>query len=42
MIEVHPNPALAWSDGAQSLKPDRFAALMAELRLLAAAVGRTL
>jgi 3-deoxy-7-phosphoheptulonate synthase len=40
MIEVHPNPARAWSDGAQSLTPERFAKLMAELRLIAAAVGR--
>ncbi len=42
MIEVHPNPALAWSDGAQSLNPDRFAALMADLRALAPLLGRTL
>ena len=40
MIEVHPNPARAWSDGAQSLTPERFAKLMADLRLIAAAVGR--
>jgi 3-deoxy-7-phosphoheptulonate synthase len=42
IIEVHPNPELAMSDGAQSLRPARFAELMAELRLLAQAVGRTL
>jgi 3-deoxy-7-phosphoheptulonate synthase len=42
MIEVHPNPEAALSDGAQSLKPERFAALMHSLRPIAEAVGRTL
>ena len=42
MVEVHPNPDLAWSDGAQSLRPGRFADLMAELKPLAAVIGRTL
>jgi 3-deoxy-7-phosphoheptulonate synthase len=42
MIEVHPNPAGALSDGAQSLRPDRFADLMRRTRAVAAAVGRTL
>jgi 3-deoxy-7-phosphoheptulonate synthase len=42
IIEVHPNPEIALSDGAQSLKPARFAALMESLRPIAAAVGRTL
>jgi 3-deoxy-7-phosphoheptulonate synthase len=42
IIEVHPHPEQALSDGAQSLKPERFAALVADLRRLAAAVGRTL
>ncbi len=42
MIEVHPHPELALSDGSQSLRPERFAALVAELRILAPAVGRTL
>lgn len=41
MIEVHPNPALALSDGGQSLRPDRFASLMERVRAVAAAVGRT-
>ncbi len=41
IIEVHPNPAEAVSDGEQSLKPRRFAELMAEVRLVAEAVGRT-
>jgi len=40
VIEVHPHPEQALSDGAQSLKPERFAALMDELRLVAEAVGR--
>jgi 3-deoxy-7-phosphoheptulonate synthase len=42
MIEVHPNPEAALSDGAQSLKPERFAALMQSLQPIAEAVGRTL
>ena len=40
MLEVHPDPSHAWSDGAQSLTPQRFTQLMAELRLIAKAVGR--
>jgi 3-deoxy-7-phosphoheptulonate synthase len=42
MVEVHPNPAEAWSDGEQSLKPQRFVEMMAELKLVAEAVGRTI
>ncbi|HEY66865.1 MAG: 3-deoxy-7-phosphoheptulonate synthase [Chloroflexi bacterium] len=42
IIEVHPHPEEALSDGAQSLKPARFAALMRSLRPIAAAVERTL
>jgi 3-deoxy-7-phosphoheptulonate synthase len=42
MIEVHPRPDEALSDGAQSLKPERFAELMGSLRRLAPAVGRTI
>jgi 3-deoxy-7-phosphoheptulonate synthase len=42
IIEVHPRPQEALSDGAQSLRLDRFSSLMQELRPLAAAVGRTL
>jgi 3-deoxy-7-phosphoheptulonate synthase len=41
LIEVHPNPDKAVSDGAQSLFPDQFAKLMDELRIIAPAVGRT-
>ena len=40
MIEVHPNPSKAWSDGAQSLTFQRFGNLMKELRTVAGAVGR--
>ena len=42
MIEVHPNPAEALSDGAQSLKPEKFAQLVREFKAVAAAVGRAL
>jgi len=42
MIEMHPHPEEAFSDGAQSLKPTRFAALMAELRPLLDVLGKTL
>jgi 3-deoxy-7-phosphoheptulonate synthase len=42
MIEVHPRPDEAMSDGAQSLKPETFVKLMAELKLVAKAVGRQL
>ena len=42
MIEVHPRPEQAVSDGAQSLKPARFEELMRNLRPIAAAVGRSL
>jgi 3-deoxy-7-phosphoheptulonate synthase len=42
LVEVHPRPAEALSDGAQSLRVDRFAQLMEELRPIAAAVGRCL
>jgi 3-deoxy-7-phosphoheptulonate synthase len=40
IIEVHSHPEDAKSDGAQSLLPANFAALMGELRVLAKAVGR--
>ncbi|HBG92869.1 MAG: 3-deoxy-7-phosphoheptulonate synthase [Nitrospirae bacterium GWF2_44_13] len=40
LIEVHTNPENAMSDGEQSLKPDAFKKLMAELKLIAKAVGR--
>lgn len=40
MIEVHNDPDHALCDGAQSLRPERFATLMEELKPIAAAVGR--
>jgi 3-deoxy-7-phosphoheptulonate synthase len=42
MVEVHRNPAEAWSDGAQSLFPKQFSALMTSLRPIAEAVGKSL
>jgi len=42
LVEMHENPAVAWSDGAQSLYPEGFEALMAALAPVAAAVGRQL
>lgn len=42
IIEVHPDPEHASSDGPQSLKPEKFEALMAKLALFAQADGRTL
>ncbi|MFO5492252.1 MAG: 3-deoxy-7-phosphoheptulonate synthase, partial [Cuspidothrix sp.] len=40
MIEVHPNPKKALSDGPQSLTPDAFDQLMSELAVIGKAVGR--
>ncbi len=40
LVEVHPNPAEAWSDGAQQLTLDAFARLMLEIRPFIAAAGR--
>ena len=40
LIEVHPNPAEAWSDGAQQLTLDGFSRLMEELKPFVAAAGR--
>jgi 3-deoxy-7-phosphoheptulonate synthase len=42
IVEVHPNPAAAFSDGPQSLTLPNFAELMERLRAVAAAVGRSL
>ncbi len=42
IVEVHPNPAEALSDGGQSLKPERFAALVRQVAAIAEAVGRSL
>lgn len=42
IIEVHEDPAHAWSDGAQSLKPEKYADLVSKARAIAKVVGRTL
>ena len=42
IVEVHPNPDKAASDGAQTLFPERFAKLVEEMRLIATAVGRSI
>ena len=42
MVEVHPKPEEALSDGPQALLPLRFSRLMADLKRVAEAVGRTL
>ena len=41
MVEVHPDPENAASDGAQSLYPEQFGELMGQLRVMAPAIGRT-
>lgn len=42
IIEVHPRPEEAFSDGVQSLKPKRFAQLVGEMKIIAEAVGRSI
>lgn len=42
MVEVHPHPEKAWSDGDQSLTPRGFSQLMREIEPIARAVGRSL
>jgi 3-deoxy-7-phosphoheptulonate synthase len=42
MVEVHPKPEEALSDGPQALRPERFAQMVGELRKVAEAVGRSL
>jgi 3-deoxy-7-phosphoheptulonate synthase len=42
IIEAHPNPEKALSDGKQSLYPEQLAKLMEELRPLCKALGREL
>ena len=42
IVEVHPDPDRALSDGAQSLRPAQFQELMSQLRMIAPAVGRTI
>lgn len=40
IVEVHPHPELATSDGAQSLKPEKFADMVRQVRAIAEAMGR--
>jgi 3-deoxy-7-phosphoheptulonate synthase len=40
IVEVHPNPDYAMSDGAQSLYPDQFEKMMRDIEVLAPVVGR--
>jgi 3-deoxy-7-phosphoheptulonate synthase len=42
LVEVHPDPDHALSDGAQSLRPGQFGELMSQLRMIVPAVGRTI
>ncbi|HEX6894693.1 MAG TPA: 3-deoxy-7-phosphoheptulonate synthase, partial [Bryobacteraceae bacterium] len=41
IVEVHQDPDNALSDGAQSLRPQQFADMMQQLRMIAQAVGRS-
>jgi 3-deoxy-7-phosphoheptulonate synthase len=41
IVEVHPDPDRAMSDGAQTLTPPQFVEMMQQVRAIAAAVGRT-
>jgi 3-deoxy-7-phosphoheptulonate synthase len=40
LVEVHPDPDRAVSDGAQTLRPDQFREMMREVEAVAHAVGR--
>lgn len=42
IVEVHENPECAWSDGAQSLKPDKFKEMIEKGRKIAQVIGRDL
>ena len=42
IVEVHNDPDRALSDGAQSMFPSQFERLMAELRIIAPAIGRSI
>lgn len=41
LVEVHPDPDHAASDGAQTLRPEQFSEMMRQTRAIAAAIGRT-
>jgi 3-deoxy-7-phosphoheptulonate synthase len=40
LVEVHPDPDRAVSDGAQTLRPDQFSQMMSEVKAIATAIGR--
>jgi 3-deoxy-7-phosphoheptulonate synthase len=42
IVEVHPDPPKALSDGAQSLYPDQFQGLVDQIRVIAEAIDRAL
>jgi 3-deoxy-7-phosphoheptulonate synthase len=42
LVEIHPEPGKAWSDGAQTLDFDEFDALLASLKRMAEVMGRTI
>jgi 3-deoxy-7-phosphoheptulonate synthase len=42
MVEVHPHPDTAWSDGAQSLTPDNFTKMMEQVQAIAPIVGKSI
>jgi len=39
MVEMHPDPKSALSDGSQALTPDQFQKMMTELRIMGTAIG---
>jgi 3-deoxy-7-phosphoheptulonate synthase len=41
IVEVHPDPDHAISDGAQTLRPDQFSDMLVQVRAIAAAIGRS-
>jgi 3-deoxy-7-phosphoheptulonate synthase len=41
IVEVHPDPDHAISDGAQTLRPDQFTEMLVQVRAIAAAIGRS-
>jgi 3-deoxy-7-phosphoheptulonate synthase len=40
LVEVHPNPPDAYSDGEQSISPEEFQTLIRQIQPIASAVGR--
>lgn len=41
LVEVHPNPDRAVSDGAQTLRPEQFTEMMSQVRAIAGVIGRS-